>query len=93
MIDVLRESLNMQQCIFGGVVCGDFLLVVVVWLLLQRRKASENAESKALTPSPPDSDNDGDAAKRAKEARENAEAWTRLQNYSAANAYGTEDSG
>lgn len=75
------------RAIFGAMVCGDFLLAVIIVLLLERRTASENAEvRKALTGFPPDGDKD--AAKRAKEAREESEAWRLMQHYDAGSAYG-----
>lgn len=72
----------------AAVIGGDFLLfflLITIWAALHaRRRRRENAEiRKALTHFPPD-----EAVKRAKEEQETADAWRRMQHYSAADAYG-----
>jgi len=74
------------QAIFGAAVIGDFLLAVLICLLLELRKARENAQiRKVLTGFPPD-EPETDEEKRRK-ANEEAEAWAALGHYNALDAY------
>ena len=100
MFQVLCESYGIQQAIFDAIVCGDFLLAFILFalslLLRQRREAAENAKiRKVLTGFPPDTppDADTDEARRVRDAKEDAEAFQQLMNYSAADAYGGGDGG
>lgn len=80
------------QAIFGAAVLGDFLLAVLICLLLEFRKARDNAQiRKALTGFPPD-ETETDGEKRRK-AKEEAEAWAELGRYSVRDAYGGGESG
>ena len=91
---------NLLRGIFAAIVCGDFLLALII---LQLSALRENAEiRKALTGFPPDAppdaetpdtppDAETDEARRVREAQEDAEAWRQVMNYSAADAYGGGD--
>ena len=81
---------NLLRGIFAAIVCGDFLLALIALQLSAFREKRENAEiRKALTGFPPDAETD--EARRVRDAKEDAEAWRQVMNYSAADACGGGD--
>lgn len=77
MIEALRG-------ILGAVVCGDFLLAFILLALMALLKQRKTPEIPSGTEAAPETEE----ARRVREAREDAEAWRRLQNYGVPDAYG-----
>lgn len=69
------------KLILAATVTGDFLLLCVAVLLLRIARRARPRETPPVK--------DAEALQRAKEAREDAEAWRRMMSYSVEDAYGT----
>ena len=83
---------NLLRGIFAAIVCGNFLLALIILQLSALREKRENAEiRKALTGFPPDAETD--EARRVREAQEDAQAFQQLMNYSSTDAYGGGEGG
>lgn len=89
---------NLLRGIFAAIICGNFLLAFILFalslLLRQRREASETPRVDNIDLSRQwETSAETDEARRVRDAKEDAEAFQQLMNYSAADAYGGGDGG